>query len=255
MSSPRYMREPAQTERPLTPEIPLLDVEVADGHLDVEIAVVVEDGVGEGEGGDDLGGAVGLGPVVVAAELELDVVGLVEARAISHDVGVAAGATLEVGGGDHAAIGAEGEAARRLGRRDDRCLDRRLGASAGLSAGLSTGLSAGLSAGLSVAPASTTLGVEKPSGPACAGCAPARRGDASITARQRHTETNCTCAQGHRSVSILARRHATPSAGAFAISRQVTRGRRRKPSEREKAAVSRGALRPWRPWRRRALRC
>jgi hypothetical protein len=52
----------------------------------------VEDGVGEGGGGDDAGVGAGLLPVVLAAQLELGVVGLVEARAAADDVGVATGA-------------------------------------------------------------------------------------------------------------------------------------------------------------------
>ncbi len=86
---------------------------------DVEVAGVVEDRRRDGQRGDQARAGLGDVPVVVAAQLQLDVVALVEAGAVGDDVGVAPGAAAEIAGGDHAAVRAEGEARRRA-----RSLDR-----------------------------------------------------------------------------------------------------------------------------------
>src|SRR5262249_15637376 len=72
---------------PLHAEVALLDIEVAHGDPGVEVAGVMEDGVAQRDSGDDAGAAVGLLPVIVAAQLELDVVALVEAGAGGGEIG------------------------------------------------------------------------------------------------------------------------------------------------------------------------
>ncbi len=96
----------------LVTDAALFHVQVAQGELGVEVAVVVKQRPGDGQRGDDPRREPGL-PVVVAAQLELGVGPFIDARAVGDHVGVAAFTAASVRGDHHAAVGAEGEAALR----------------------------------------------------------------------------------------------------------------------------------------------
>jgi hypothetical protein len=89
----------------------LFGVQIAHRETRVELAIVVEHRMADGEGRDEARVGVDGEPVVVAAQLELDVVVVIEARAVGDDVGIARRPALRVGRRDDAAVGAEGELA------------------------------------------------------------------------------------------------------------------------------------------------